>query len=149
MILQWRANSSYTFPDLVARSFPLVCALLGSLICHAKQYHKVLKSITYFIRFPWNCFTSGAKVRGEAHIIKKLVFIFARAVKRGHRPREAGIRELMQIAGIEVPDLSPRSVPETLVSILSQICFPFVLVLCWTIIIVQISINHWSWAKKW
>ncbi len=133
MTLQWRASNSYTFPDLVAKSFPLVCASLGSLIiCHAKLYHQELKSIRLLYPNP-NCFTSGARVRGEAHVIKKLVFIFARAVKRGHRPREAGIRELMQVAGIEVPDLSPRSIPSstTLASILSQICFPFVLVLCW------------------
>eukprot|EP00435_Cladocopium_sp_Y103_P068251 s243_g31.t1 len=47
-------------------------------------------------------------VRAEAWILRKLVFLFNRAAKRGHRPREAGIRELFKIAGIDVPDLSPR-----------------------------------------
>ena len=50
----------------------------------------------------------GRVVRAEAWILRKLVYLFNRAAKRGHRPREAGIRELMQVAGIDVPDLSPR-----------------------------------------
>ena len=50
----------------------------------------------------------GRMVRAEAWILRKMVFLFNRAAKRGHRPREAGIRELMQVAGIDIPDLSPR-----------------------------------------
>lgn len=47
-------------------------------------------------------------MKGEAWILRKLVYQFNRVAKRGHRPREAGIRELMVIAGIDVPDISPR-----------------------------------------
>lgn len=52
--------------------------------------------------------SSGRMVKAEAWILRKLVFLFNRTAKRGHRPREAGIRELMRIAGIDVPDVSPR-----------------------------------------
>lgn len=55
------------------------------------------------------CASPGVAIRSEAHILKKLVGLFARVAKRGHRPREAGIRELMVVSGIDVPDRSLRS----------------------------------------
>jgi|Cyp1metagenome_2_1107374.scaffolds.fasta_scaffold00077_9 hypothetical protein len=51
---------------------------------------------------------SGETVKIEAWIIKRLVYIFARLAKRGHRPRQESLRELMEIAGLPVPERSPH-----------------------------------------
>ena len=45
----------------------------------------------------------GDVIRVEAWILRRLVFLFARVARRGHRPREHNIRLLMEAAGIPVP----------------------------------------------
>ena len=45
----------------------------------------------------------GKVVRVEAWIVRRLVYAFSRLAKRGHRPREANIRSLMERASIPVP----------------------------------------------
>lgn len=54
----------------------------------------------------------GHVVKLESWILKRLVFIFARAARRGHRPRQAGLRELMTIAGIPIPERI-RTIPSS------------------------------------
>ena len=51
----------------------------------------------------------GHVIQTESWILRDLTFIFARTAKRGHRPREPQIRELMMAAEIPVPLASPRS----------------------------------------
>ena len=40
----------------------------------------------------------------EAWILRRLVYIFARISKRGHRPREYNLRLLMEASGIPIPE---------------------------------------------
>lgn len=54
------------------------------------------------------CRDSGKEIMAEACVIRNLVFVFARAARRGHRPREPQMRELMTAAGITVPDATPQ-----------------------------------------
>ena len=49
----------------------------------------------------------GAIIQTEAWILRSLVFIFSRAAKRGHRPREPQMIQLMIAAEVPVPDPSP------------------------------------------
>ena len=49
----------------------------------------------------------GDVVRVEAWIIRDLVYCFSRVIKRGHRPREEELVQLMESCGIPVPEPSP------------------------------------------
>lgn len=45
----------------------------------------------------------------EAWILRDLTYIFSRAVKRGHRPREDEFLSLMKAADLPIPPPSTRS----------------------------------------
>lgn len=44
----------------------------------------------------------------EGWILRSLVYCASRAIKRGHRPKEPEIRQLMTLADIPIPLVSPR-----------------------------------------
>ena len=50
------------------------------------------------------CFSLGHEVKSEAWIIRTMIYVFSRAVKRGHRPREPELVSLMANAGIPIPE---------------------------------------------
>lgn len=51
----------------------------------------------------------GKVVRVEAWILRRLVYVFTRVARRGHRPREFSIRSLMEVANIPVPERTTSS----------------------------------------
>lgn len=51
----------------------------------------------------------GKVVRVEAWILRRLVYVFTRVARRGHRPREFCIRSLMEVANIPVPERTTSS----------------------------------------
>ena len=55
-------------------------------------------------------FASGQEVRIEAWIVRSLVYVASRAIKRGHRPKEPELRDLMSAVDIPIPTPSPRGV---------------------------------------
>ena len=46
----------------------------------------------------------GDHVNAESWVLRNHVYLFSRATKRGHRPREQEFQQLMIAAGIPVPD---------------------------------------------
>lgn len=86
----------------------LVSKYPTAIMIDLKWYHKSPHLFGYYGGLFW-----GRVVRAEAWILRKLVYLFNRTAKRGHRPREEGIRKLMEVAGIDIPDISPRGPRET------------------------------------
>ena len=57
----------------------------------------------------------GGALQTEGWILRSLVYCASRAIKRGHRPKEVEIRELMELAEIPVPEPSPRGTQGALI----------------------------------
>jgi hypothetical protein len=49
----------------------------------------------------------GDVIKVEAWLLRDLAYIFARAARRGHRPREDEMLELMRAADIPIPEYVP------------------------------------------
>lgn len=65
---------------------------------------------------------SGKACRFQAWKLKRLVSVFSRVAKRGHYPRERGIRRIFTGAGIPLPS-DPRHLPNKAIYIASYIFF--------------------------
>ena len=53
--------------------------------------------------------SEDAHVKAKARFLRKLVYLFARAARWGHRPREPEFRELMRAADLVVREMSASS----------------------------------------
>ena len=100
----------------------LAICLVGQSFQNKKPLEKTQK-----LGRPWHTLCSLAVVHGrlalihlgdvakiEAWILRDLIYIFSRAVKRGHKPREPELLELMRAADLPIP--SAPSSTESLVS---------------------------------
>lgn len=50
----------------------------------------------------------GDQCKCEAWVLRDLIYAFARAARKGHRPREPEMIALMEAAGIPVPETPSR-----------------------------------------
>lgn len=87
-----------------------VCNHLPSAyLVEKKAYLRTLRLMVNYLCGYVYVINLGHVIQTESWILRALTFIFARSAKRGHRPREPQIRDLMVAADIPVPVSSPRS----------------------------------------
>ena len=76
--------------------------------------------VLYMMNVTWS--NLGDAIKVEAWLLRDLVYVFSRAAKRGHRPREDEMLTLMRAAEIPIPDIMRRST-SSLSNLLDDIFF--------------------------